>query len=235
MVDNHDMDDTNDPQDEHDCFCIRCCAIRLLSAITAAKREKGGRCPFCSLLHDPEKSNCNDPKTGALIRRRGPVEALGEKEADVSADDATRQKALSSRITEYLIAGGLFNPEMMEHDKVRDLLIDCRAFLDGTSVPSATPTLNAAGVSAEGEELPNETKSVGVEEWTVEKVEEWLCDDDPVQVIADNRNWDCATLRAEIAVLREALSRIENTGQSNGYIMQNIAATALKQKLGETK
>lgn len=33
------------------------------------------------------------------------------------------------RITEYLSLGGLFNPEMMEHDKVRDLLIDCRASL----------------------------------------------------------------------------------------------------------
>ena len=33
---------------------------------------------------------------------------------------------LSGRITGYLVAGGLFNPELMEHDKVRDLLIDCR-------------------------------------------------------------------------------------------------------------
>jgi len=31
-----------------------------------------------------------------------------------------------NRITEYLAAGGLFNPEAMEHDKVRDLLLDCR-------------------------------------------------------------------------------------------------------------
>jgi len=27
------------------------------------------------------------------------------------------------RIKEYLLNGGLFNPEMMEHEKVRDLLI----------------------------------------------------------------------------------------------------------------
>ncbi len=33
---------------------------------------------------------------------------------------------LSERITEYLCAGGLFNPELMEHEKVRDLLMDCR-------------------------------------------------------------------------------------------------------------
>ena len=29
-------------------------------------------------------------------------------------------------ITEYLGSGGLFNPEMMEHDKVRDMLIGLR-------------------------------------------------------------------------------------------------------------
>lgn len=33
---------------------------------------------------------------------------------------------LVSRITNYLISGGLFNPEHMEHVKVRDLLIECR-------------------------------------------------------------------------------------------------------------
>ena len=32
----------------------------------------------------------------------------------------------AQRITEYLTAGGLFNPEYMNHDAVRDLLIDCR-------------------------------------------------------------------------------------------------------------
>lgn len=33
---------------------------------------------------------------------------------------------LINRITDYLAIGGLVNPEMMEHEKVRDLLIDCR-------------------------------------------------------------------------------------------------------------
>jgi hypothetical protein len=40
-----------------------------------------------------------------------------------------RIKELVGRITEYLSAGGLFNPELMDHDKVRDLLIDCREAL----------------------------------------------------------------------------------------------------------
>ena len=30
------------------------------------------------------------------------------------------------RINDYLSAGGLFNPEQMEHEKVRALLLDCR-------------------------------------------------------------------------------------------------------------
>lgn len=33
---------------------------------------------------------------------------------------------LVARITQYLFSGGLFNPEMMNHQAVRDLLIDCR-------------------------------------------------------------------------------------------------------------
>jgi hypothetical protein len=33
---------------------------------------------------------------------------------------------LVDRITNYLARGGLWNPESMEHDKVRALLIDCR-------------------------------------------------------------------------------------------------------------
>jgi hypothetical protein len=39
-------------------------------------------------------------------------------------------KQLVDRITEYLSVGGLFNPELMEHQKVRDLLIDCRKALN---------------------------------------------------------------------------------------------------------
>ena len=37
--------------------------------------------------------------------------------------------ALEQRITDYLSAGGLFNPEFADHVAVRDLLIDCRKVL----------------------------------------------------------------------------------------------------------
>lgn len=33
------------------------------------------------------------------------------------------------RIQDYLVSGGLFNPEMMEHEKVRNLIMDCRELL----------------------------------------------------------------------------------------------------------
>jgi len=34
--------------------------------------------------------------------------------------------SVTDRITEYLSSGGLFNPELMDHSAVRDLLIDAR-------------------------------------------------------------------------------------------------------------
>lgn len=40
-----------------------------------------------------------------------------------------REPSLPERITDYLTAGGLFNPELAKHDPVRDLLMDCRAAL----------------------------------------------------------------------------------------------------------
>ena len=49
-------------------------------------------------------------------------------------------KVLAARITEYLSLGGLFNPEMANHDAVRDLLIDCRAAL-------SSPEQGTEGVS----------------------------------------------------------------------------------------
>jgi len=44
----------------------------------------------------------------------------------------------SERITQYLSVGGLFNPDLMEHGKVRDLLIDCRTELDAAHRRIAT-------------------------------------------------------------------------------------------------
>lgn len=43
---------------------------------------------------------------------------------DVSAEQPTQ--TVSERITAYLASGGLWNPELANHDAVRDLLIDAR-------------------------------------------------------------------------------------------------------------
>ena len=41
----------------------------------------------------------------------------------------SEQQELVGRIQSYLGNGGFFNPEMMEHDKVRDLIMDCRDYI----------------------------------------------------------------------------------------------------------
>lgn len=54
-------------------------------------------------------------------------------------------RELCNRITNYLSTGGLFNPELMDHDKVSDLLKDCRAALEAAA---AQPSREAALVRA---------------------------------------------------------------------------------------
>ena len=44
----------------------------------------------------------------------------------------------ADRITDYLSKGGLFNPELMEHEKVRDLLLACREALSNAETRPAT-------------------------------------------------------------------------------------------------
>lgn len=39
------------------------------------------------------------------------------------------EPTIKERINNYLGNGGLWNPEAMEHDKARTLLIDCRDYL----------------------------------------------------------------------------------------------------------
>lgn len=50
-------------------------------------------------------------------------------------------KDLVSRITAYLAGGGLFNPELANHDAVRDLLIACRDALAAPERPAAAPAM----------------------------------------------------------------------------------------------
>ena len=50
--------------------------------------------------------------------------------SDIQYKENTNREQVQDRIRNYLESGGLFNPEAMEHDKVRDLLIDIRNWLD---------------------------------------------------------------------------------------------------------
>ena len=51
----------------------------------------------------------------------------------MQAEQQSEREAVSARITAYLSGGGLFNPELANHEAVRDLLIDCRAALSHPS------------------------------------------------------------------------------------------------------
>ena len=43
-----------------------------------------------------------------------------------SNSNTTKKEELLKRIQDYLLMGGLFNPELAIHDNVRDLLIEIR-------------------------------------------------------------------------------------------------------------
>ena len=47
----------------------------------------------------------------------------------VTAETVEKAKELDARLLNYFGHGGLFNPEAMEHDKVRGLLLDLHTFV----------------------------------------------------------------------------------------------------------
>ena len=61
-----------------------------------------------------------EPRAFARLPPRGASVSVGS--GDWLADFMDNLEQIKS----YLGNGGLFNPEMMEHDKVRDLIISCR-------------------------------------------------------------------------------------------------------------
>ncbi len=60
------------------------------------------------------------------------------------------REELLALVQEYLSCGGLFNPEFMEHEKVRDMVMRLRDFIDRRTRPSASAPgverIEAAGV-----------------------------------------------------------------------------------------
>jgi len=47
----------------------------------------------------------------------------------MESDKMNERIQLLQRIQNYLEMGGLWNPECMEHDKVRELIMDVRSYL----------------------------------------------------------------------------------------------------------
>lgn len=80
---------------------------------------------------------------------------------------------LAARITNYLGNGGLWNPEMMDHDKVRDLLLDCReVLLAGAN--SREAVIDEPGGSAwrkRAEEAEAKLSDLGEKPYTLEEMQ----------------------------------------------------------------
>lgn len=68
----------------------------------------------------------------------------------------------TEKITEYLLTGGLFNPEMAIHDEVRNLLIDCR---DELTTQSQLKEALEKGERLEKENDELRTKIKSHEDW----------------------------------------------------------------------
>ncbi|RZL33307.1 MAG: hypothetical protein EOP35_18210 [Rubrivivax sp.] len=57
--------------------------------------------------------------------------------ASPAAPAPARRADLAQRVTDYLSGGGLFNPELANHDAVRNLLIECRDAFQGPATESS--------------------------------------------------------------------------------------------------
>ena len=55
-------------------------------------------------------------------------------------DSREAMRGICLRITDYLVSGGMFNPELANHDAVRDLLVDAREELMRANLPAEEPT-----------------------------------------------------------------------------------------------
>jgi hypothetical protein len=67
-------------------------------------------------------------KEGCWVADSGDVWYLLKRldESSPPTEQRGELEKLRARINNYLASGGLFNPESMEHQKVRELLLECR-------------------------------------------------------------------------------------------------------------
>jgi len=112
-------------------------------------------------------------------------------------DDPTSQlpdaTALSQRITDYLSIGGLFNPEMAIHERVRDLLIECRTELDAAS---------------------QRPRKENAQEWTPERIERYVQRQELSELANEiNAAIDAAHRKYKPQVLQDSEARVEELEQ----------------------
>jgi hypothetical protein len=90
---------------------------------------------------------------------------------------------LIERITDYLHTGGLFNPELMDHDLVRDLLIDCRTALAKSCIVCGwRPVRDKKGFNTNVVAgLPREAHKIGC-----------ACRETNASVCSCSRRWDAS-------------------------------------------
>lgn len=109
---------------------------RAMRKLMAARPDVVDASPVCLDCNAAGIRNCShfDECDGRWIyvgdERFADVRSAVNPSAPSESPTPASEDELVKRITGYLASGGLFNPEMAIHDRVRDLLIDCRHALE---------------------------------------------------------------------------------------------------------
>ena len=116
-------------------------------------------------------------------------------------------RELTQRITDYLTGGGLFNPEMANHEAVRDLLIDCR---DALAHPNPAAQHWHDLYKAKCKDLHDRQAMLGAEivalEEEIEELKEEQPEQEPVaQIRVKNGYWIDTPRSAKVKSLPDGL------------------------------
>lgn len=115
-----------------DCPLPSHCVVFVESRKTAARNAPNAvSTAFAPTDYFMELTTESIAKVEAAMRNRE-LEHLQMQVKDLQAKleaSERRRDEVKTQITDYLVCGGLINPEMMDHEKVRDLLLAIRAVL----------------------------------------------------------------------------------------------------------
>lgn len=79
-------------------------------------------------MGEPECMRCQKIRLKWLIALNE-GEKPKKRQRPVPAPVSTTKATILGQLDSYFGNGGLFNPEMMDHDKVRKLLLDCQEYI----------------------------------------------------------------------------------------------------------